>query len=109
LRGRIVARRASSAGVLGREVPIADGFAASVAKAPLGNVYAVAFISAKGGSIHSDVAEVNSSDQVKIIYDTGTRFLPAVSVNGFNDYILTYTSPDASDDTNIRGRRGHVS
>jgi hypothetical protein len=55
------------------------------------------------------VAEVNSSDRVKIIDDTGTRFLRAVGVNGLNDYILTYTSPDASDDTNIRGRRGHVS
>jgi hypothetical protein len=30
-----------------------------------------------------------------------------VSINGFDDYIVSYTSPDGSE-TNIRGRRGHL-
>jgi hypothetical protein len=35
------------------------------------------------------------------------RFVPAVSIDGFDDSILTDTSSDAGD-PNIRGRRGHL-
>jgi hypothetical protein len=105
----IFARRVSSTGILGTNIPIAaTSFAEqnpSVALKRTGGEYVVVFDSTVA-STHVNVAEVSSTDKVKI-FDAGQRFNAAVSINGFDNYIVTYTSNDAGD-LNIRRRVGHL-
>jgi hypothetical protein len=106
----ILARRVSAAGTMGNEILISHSTAIqsvpSVAARLGGGGFVVAYQSLTGGAFHSEVAEVASNNTIRT-FDAGVRFVPAVSINGFDDYIVTYTSSDAGD-ANIRGRRGHL-
>jgi hypothetical protein len=78
---------------------------ASVAMRRGGGGFVVAYESLSSGT-RTKVAEVSAFNSVTT-QDAGTRSAPAVSINAFGDYLLTYTSPDGSDQ-NIRGRRGYL-
>jgi hypothetical protein len=74
-----------------------------VALKPGGGGYVVAYESVSS-SVRVKVAEVSAFDRVTTL-DAGERSVPAVSIDAFGDYLLTYASFDGSD-LNIRGRRG---
>jgi hypothetical protein len=105
----ILARRVNSNGSLGALVNIATSSAGvsapSVALKRGGGGFVVAYQAFENG-LRTKVGEVTAFNAV-LTYDAGLRTTPAVSINGFDDYILTYTSSDAGD-ANIRGRRGHL-
>jgi hypothetical protein len=105
----ILARRVGSNGSLGAEINIASSSTGvsvpSVALKRGGGGFVVAYQTYENG-LRTKVGEVTAFNAV-LTYDAGLRTTPAVSINGFDDYILTYTSSDAGD-ANIRGRRGHL-
>lgn len=107
----IKARRVNAAGVMGSELTIANSSAnevnPSVAIKRNGGAFVVSYQSMTASPTRVKVAEVSSSDHVLVTFDAGQRFDAAVSINGFDQYMLTYTSLD-SGDLNIRGRRGHL-
>ena len=108
----ILARKVSAAGTLGNEIAItlSQNFVSvpSVAAKRGGGGFVVAYQIQTDVTQphHTRIAEVSASGVVSTV-DAGVRFVPAVSINGFDDYIVSYTSPDGSE-TNIRGRRGHL-
>ena len=53
------------------------------------------------------VAEVSASDVVTTLDAGQPRFGSAVSIDGFDNYIVTYTARDGFD-LNIHERRGHL-
>lgn len=108
--GDIKARRFTSTGVLlGAEINIASTSAtergASVAIRRGGGGFVVAYENATT-SVRTKVAEVSAFNTVTT-FDAGVRSTPAVSINAFGDYFMTYTSLDGFD-FNIRGRRGRL-
>ncbi len=108
----IKARRVNFAGIAGLETGIASSFAderaPSVALKRNGGGFVVSYQSMSLLPTHVKVAEVSALNQVLATHDAGPRFDAAVSINGLDDYLLTYTSFE-SGDLNIRGRRGHLS
>ena len=98
------------AGVMGRGIAssFADERAPSVALKRNGGGFVVSYQSMSLLPTHVKVAEVSALNQVLATHDAGPRFDAAVSINGLDDYLLTYTSFE-SGDLNIRGRRGHLS
>jgi hypothetical protein len=106
----IKARRVFASGSMGSEINISHSStiqsAPSVALKRGGGGFVVAYQSFSNG-FRNKVAEVSSFDTVTTL-DAGLGSHPAVSINAFGDYILTYTASDAGD-ANIHGRRGHLS
>jgi len=103
----VKARRVSEFGVMGPEIDIASSSAletaGSVAMNRSGGSFVVAYDSSFSSTLQVKVAEVSASNAVTT-FDAGEqRFGGAVSINGFNNYMLTYTARDG-----IRGRRGHL-
>jgi hypothetical protein len=108
----IKAVRVSSIGFAGGEITIAGTSAnernPSVALRRTGGSFVVAYDSTTNFiSNRVRVAEVSAFNTVTTL-DAGVRSAPAVSINGFGDYLLTYTSND-NGDLNIRNRRGRLS
>jgi hypothetical protein len=107
----IKARRINSVGFATPEFNIANSFTdelgPSVALNRNGGGFVVAYQSFSSQPTHVRLAEVSASNTVVATFDLGQRFDPAVSMDGANNYMLTYTSND-SGDLNIRGRRGHL-
>jgi hypothetical protein len=110
----IKARRVSSTGLASAEINIAsNGQAvernASVALAQSGGRFVVAYDTAViFTSTRTEVAEVSATNVVTT-FDAGVRSNPAVSINGANNYLVTYNSDDGpTDGQNVRGRRGHL-
>ena len=62
---------------------------------PVGKVEAISLRSSGSGA----------TNQVVVDHDAGTRTKPAVSINGANRYLVTYTANDQGD-LNIRRRLG---
>jgi hypothetical protein len=106
----VLAMRVSNSGNQGNVIPIATtSFSErnpSVALEGRGGAFVVAYDASVPFINHVEVAEVSASNQVKTL-DAGVRFNPAVSINGANKYLLTYTSDD-SGDLNIRRRIGQL-
>jgi hypothetical protein len=108
----VLARRVSSAGALGfpnliAGTPLGER-SPSVALKRGGGGYVVAYETDTPSGSHIRVVEVTASDVVLPPIDAGARFSPAVSINGVNKYLLTYTAVDAGD-LNIRRRIGTLS
>lgn len=74
------------------------------------NAFVVAYelVAPRSPGIHTRVAEVANNQVITSDVDAGARTLPAVSINGANKYLVTYTSND-SGDLNIRRRTGVLS
>jgi hypothetical protein len=53
------------------------------------------------------VAEVSASNAITTLDAGQPRFGPAVSIDGFDNYIVTYSARDGLD-LNIHERRGHL-
>lgn len=106
----IMARRVSASGVLGTEITIAGtSFSEESPKVALkrtGGSYVVVYNGYDQTSEHVRVAEVSTSDQVTT-RDAGVRSDASVSINGADQYLVTYTSNDGGD-LNIRRRIGHI-
>jgi hypothetical protein len=108
----IKARRISAGGAAGSPITIAvAGQTLSDTKVALkqgGGGFVVVYNSLDGAG-NVKVAEVSSSGTVTT-FNVNGRGDPAVSINGFGDYLVTYTSSDGvPGGLNIRGRRGHLS
>ena len=73
---------------------------------PSGGAYVVTYDGTVSSGAAALVAEVSSSDKVTTL-DAGARSNPVVSINGANQYLVTYTSNDGGD-LNIRRRIGHL-
>jgi hypothetical protein len=105
----ILARRVTSTGVLGTVTTIAaTSFSErnpSVALKRTGGAYVVVYDRTVTNT-HVNVAEVSAVDTVHT-FDAGARFNAAVSINGANKYLITYTSDDGGD-LNIRRRFGQL-
>ena len=106
----IKARRVGNTGFVGGEINIRNTFDneinPSVALRRGGSGGFVVAYDTPGGV---QVAEVTASNSVAAIRNAGaSRFGPAVSINGADFYLLTYTSNDAGD-LNIRRRTGSLS
>lgn len=108
--GDIKARRFNSIGFMNPEINIASTSAteraASVAIRRGGGGFVVAYETASLFGNRTKVAEVSAFNTVTT-FDAGVRSTPAVSINAFGDYLLSYTALDGSD-FNIRGRRGRL-
>lgn len=106
----IQARRVSSTGVLGTLMTIAhtttEEWNPSVALKQGGGGFVVSYNSTADNVTQVKVAEVSASGAVNTL-SAGTRFGASVSINGADQYLLTYTSIDAGD-LNIRRRLGHI-
>jgi hypothetical protein len=107
----VKARRVSAAGIAGRVLTIANTTdqegGPSVAMKRGGGGFVVAYDSDFGPRFQVMVAEVSASDTVTT-FDAGQpRFGTAVSIDGFDNYIVTTTARDKSD-LNIHLRRGHL-
>jgi hypothetical protein len=110
----IKARRVSSTGVVGSEINIQSTLAQETSPAVAlkrgGGGFVVTYNS--GGDVK--VSEVSAFDTVLSTQDLGSlRSAPAVSIDGFDRYMLTYTATEFrfpfSIDQNIKGRFGHLS
>jgi hypothetical protein len=84
----------------------------SVALNKQGGGFVVAYISSDintGNS--SSVAEVSAFDTVTT-YSLGNNFNPAVSMDAFGDYFVTYdtyeTNPNTTGNTDVHARRGYL-
>ena len=111
--GDIKARRISFSGSLGSEINIASSSALetlpSVALKRGGGGFVVAyesFTTTPRTPARVKVAEVSAFNTVTTL-DVPLRSAPAVSINAFDNYLLTYT--EFGGDFNIRGRRGFLS
>jgi hypothetical protein len=108
----IEARRVTSAGSLGPELNIqstsANDTSPSVALKHGGGGFVVAYDS----STRVKVTQVSASDTVVATYDAGSsRTGPAVSIDGFDRYMLTDTSTDLTSSgrrLDIKGRFGSL-
>ena len=112
----IKAKRVSAAASLGAELNIqstsANENSPSVALKRGGGGFVVSYNSTS----NVKVTEVSAFDTVVATHDAGSlRSGPAVSIDGFDHYMLTYTSteiqsfPFGSVDLNIKGRFGRLS
>jgi hypothetical protein len=109
----IKARRVSSIGTLGGEISIASTIAnetrPSVALKHGGGGFVVSYDSTN----NFQVTEISASDTTVTTLGIGpVRSGTAVSIDGFDRYMLTYTAtevPAGSVDLNIKGRFGHLS
>jgi hypothetical protein len=103
--------RASASGNLGPELIVENSSffqtGPRVALKRTGGAFVVTYDQNILGNNHVRVAEVSASNQVKI-FDASLRSKPAVSINGANHYLVTYTSNDGGD-LNIRRRIGTLS
>ncbi len=100
---KVEARRLSDAGALGNLITIANN-ASEPSVALEGN--AGAYVVAYESGTSSDVSEVNSSDVVISTSSLGqSRFVPTVSINAQNEFLVTYIG-QSGNDTFIAGRRG---
>jgi hypothetical protein len=108
--GDIKARRFNSIGFMESEINIASTSAteraASVAIRRGGGGFVVAYETASFFGNRTKVAEVSAFNTVTT-FDAGVRSTPAVSINAFGDYLLSYTALDGAD-FNIRARRGRL-
>lgn len=108
----VQARRMLASGIVGNLISISTASFGdkdpSVAIKRVGGGFVVAYqVNTKSG-IDTRVAEVSAIDAVLTTFDAGIRSSPAVSINGLNNYLVTYTSSD-SGDLNIRLRIGKLS
>ena len=106
----ILARRVSSAGVLGGVTTIAaTSFSErnpSVALKRTGGAYVVVYDGSTQTSGQVQISEVSAFDHVST-FSAGVRSNPVVSIDGGNQYLITYTSNDGGD-LNIRRRYGFL-
>jgi hypothetical protein len=108
--GDIKARRFTAAGTVGSEINIASSANlerhASVALKPGGGGFVVAYDSTPSYvfNLSYRVAEVSAFDTVTTVA-SGFGAEPAVSIDAFNDYLMTSTTLERLD-SNISGRRG---
>lgn len=106
--GDIKARRVSSTGALSGEINIASSsnfeFGPSVALRKGGGSFVVSYESITSTSAHAKVAEVTAANAVTT-FDAGSRSGGSVSIDSFDHYLLTDTSPDLD----IHGRHGFLS
>jgi hypothetical protein len=106
----IKARRVSSGDTVGPVINIAvtsaDEANPTVALRRGGGGFVVSYDSAGLLTTDVKVAEVSAFDQVRTL-DAGVRFDPYVSINAFDQYILTYTA-ETFGSIDIRGRLGHL-
>jgi len=106
----VIARRVSSAGVMGGEITIAaTSFSEESPKVALkhnGGGFVVVYNGFDQTSEHVRVAEVSASNQVTTL-DAGVRSDASVSINASGQYLVTYTANDGGD-LNIRRRIGHI-
>jgi hypothetical protein len=109
--GDVKARRVSSSGIAGPVLTIASTsdseLAPSVAMKRGGGSFVVAYDSDSQGRLQVMVAEVSASNVVTTLDAGQPRFTPAVSIDGFDNYIVTSTARDGFD-LNIHERRGHL-
>jgi hypothetical protein len=105
----IKARRVSSAGIAGSEINIQSTTANETAPSVALNRGGGGFVVAYNGASGATVSEVSATDAVLATFSLGFfREGPAVSIDGFGEYLLTYNSTDVFFDHNIRGRFGHL-
>jgi hypothetical protein len=102
----VAAQRISNTGVLGNVINVqytsANASAPSVALEGNAGAFVVAYDSGSG----VNVSEVNSSNVVIDTFSAGqSRFVPAISINAQNEFLVTYDGIDGSDSV-IYGRRG---
>jgi hypothetical protein len=108
--GDIEARRVSSSGAMGPEISIASTSNierhASVALKRGGGGFVVAYDSTPSFvfNLSYRVAEVSAFDTVTLV-GSGFGASPAVSIDAFGGYLMTYTTLERFDQ-NISGRRG---
>jgi hypothetical protein len=114
--GDIRARRVSAAGIAGPVINIASSSdlegSPSVAIKPSGGSFVVAydsdsFVVPSKPRQQVMVAEVSPSNFVTTLDAGQPRFGPAVSIDGFNNYMVVTTALDRSA-LNIHARRGHL-
>ena len=67
----------------------------------------MAYNSAFGSRLQVMVAEVSASDVVTTLDAGQPRVAQAVSIDGFDNYVVTTTARDKLD-LNIHARRGHL-
>jgi hypothetical protein len=108
----IVARQVSAAGTLRNEIPVTrstDELAfPSVAVRRPGGSFVVTFEEFTARGIQNIVAEVPTSNLSALtLFAVAPGSTPSVSINGFDEYIITYSASD-SGDVNIHGRHGHL-
>jgi hypothetical protein len=105
--GDIKARRVSATGSLGSEINIANSsnfeFGPTVAIRKRGGSFVVSYESLTPITARAKVAEVSTSGTVTT-FDAGDRSGGSVSIDSFDHYLLTYTSPDLE----IHGRHGFL-
>ncbi|MDG3002606.1 hypothetical protein [Paludisphaera mucosa] len=111
--GDIKARRVGLDGALGAEVGIAGTTAfeykPAVALRRGGGGFVVAYeVQARSGGNRTRVAEVSFTNTVSTV-DIGVRSDPALSIDWFGNYLLTYTSYVSIAAGDIWGRRGSLS
>jgi hypothetical protein len=108
----VKARRVSASGVTGPVLNIAttsdNEIASSVAMKRGGGSFVVAYDSDFGSRQQVFVAEVSASNAVTPLDAGQPRFGPSVSIDGFDNYVVTYTAIRGVD-LNIHLRRGHLS
>jgi hypothetical protein len=111
----IKARRVSPLGSLGAEINIQSTTAQETAPAVALKQGGGGFVVAYNSASSVKVTEVSAFDTVLATIDAGSsRFGPAISIDGNNNYLLTDTSSEFrffpfSIDQNIRARFGHLS
>jgi hypothetical protein len=108
----IMARQVSAGGTLGNEIRVTtstDELAfPSVAVRRPGGSFVVTFEEFTAHGIENIVAEVPTNNLNAItLYAVATGSAPSVSINGFDEYIVTYSLFDTGD-SNIHGRHGHL-
>ena len=107
----VKARRVSSSGIAGPVLNIASTSdlegGPSVAMKRGGGSFVVAYDSDFGSRLQVMVAEVSAFNTVTTLDAGQPRFGSAVSIDGFDNYIVTYTARDGLD-LNIHERRGHL-
>lgn len=106
--GDIKARRVSANGTLSQEINITSfpdsEYSPAVALRRNGGAFVVSYQRLSTGSDRVKVAEVSAANAVRT-FDAGDRTESSISIDGFDHYLLTYTSPDFD----IHGRRGFLS
>jgi hypothetical protein len=109
--GDIKARRVSVNGVMGPVFTIADTSdneeTPAVAMKHGGGSFAVAYSSSAGTRLQIFVAEVSASNGVTLQDAGQPRFLPSISIDGSDNYMVVYTALRGQD-YNIHSRRGHL-
>jgi hypothetical protein len=107
----VKARRVSVSGIAGPVLTIASTSDSesgpSVAMKRGGGSFVVAYDSDSGSRFQVMVAEVSASNAITTLDAGQPRFGTAVSIDGFDNYIVTYTARDKLD-LNIHERRGHL-